>query len=258
MEDLLRRTLGSDVRIELVTGGGLWPVRVDPHELENAMLNLCINARDAIREKAGPGDGRITIEAANAKLDPAYAATNPEADPGQYVLIAISDTGTGMTPAQIARAVEPFYTTKAEGTGLGLSMVYGFVKQSGGHFKIYSEPGHGTTVKIYLPHAGRSLGRAGGCAPGPGPRERRDRAHRGRRSGGAGGNRRGARRPRRGCRPWSRSSGFVPPSTMCGRSALREPLALSRANFTRPRNGDRRTRPEARAAHVGQSPSRSR
>ena len=153
MEDLLRGTLGSDVRVEIVVGGGLWPVRADPHQLENAVLNMCINARDAIYASAGRGDGRITIEAANAKLDATYVAANPESAVGQYVLIAISDTGTGMTAAQIARAVEPFYTTKTEGkgTGLGLSMVYGFVKQSGGHFKIYSEPDHGTTVKVYLP-----------------------------------------------------------------------------------------------------------
>ncbi|MBV9656425.1 MAG: response regulator [Acetobacteraceae bacterium] len=155
MEDMLRRTLGHDIPLEFVHGGGLWPVRVDPHQLENAVLNLCINARDAIRERDGERGGRITIEATNANLDAIYAAANPDAPAGQYVLIAISDTGIGMAADQIARAVEPFYTTKAEGkgTGLGLSMVYGFVKQSGGHFKIYSEPGHGTTVKLYLPRS---------------------------------------------------------------------------------------------------------
>jgi signal transduction histidine kinase len=146
--ELLRHALGSLVRLETVLAGGLWPVFVDANQLENALLNLAINARDAI-----PLGGRLTIETANAHLDEAYAAANPDSRPGQYVLIAITDTGTGMTPETLARAFDPFFTTKGvgQGTGLGLSQVYGFVKQSNGHVKIYSELGEGTTIKVYLP-----------------------------------------------------------------------------------------------------------
>ncbi|WP_246688577.1 MULTISPECIES: CHASE3 domain-containing protein [unclassified Mesorhizobium] len=148
MSDLLRRTLGQAIDIETVLAGGLWKTHADPSQVENAVLNLAVNARDAIGEK-----GKLTIETANGYLDEAYAATHPEVKAGQYVMIAVTDTGTGMTPDVIARAFEPFFTTKPinKGTGLGLSQVFGFVKQSGGHVKIYSEPGEGTTIKIYLP-----------------------------------------------------------------------------------------------------------
>jgi signal transduction histidine kinase/CheY-like chemotaxis protein/CHASE3 domain sensor protein len=147
MTDLLRRTLGERVELESVIGGGVWNSVVDQGQLENALLNLAINARDAM-----PNGGKLTIELANAYLDEAYANENTEVGAGQYVMIAVSDTGEGMSPAIIARAFEPFFSTKPEGqgTGLGLSQVYGFVKQSGGHVKIYSELGVGTTVKLYL------------------------------------------------------------------------------------------------------------
>jgi CheY-like chemotaxis protein len=150
MDTLLRRSLGEAIEIEIVRGAGLWSALADPAQLETAILNLAINARDAM-----PKGGRLTIETANAHIDQAYAALHPEVAPGQYVMIAVADTGTGMAPEVVARAFEPFFTTKAvdKGTGLGLSMVYGFVKQSGGHVKIYSEPGTGTTVKLYLPRA---------------------------------------------------------------------------------------------------------
>jgi CheY-like chemotaxis protein len=146
----LRRTLGESVEIETVLGGGLWRARADVTQLESAILNLAINGRDAM-----PKGGTLTIETANAHLDDAYAEANTEVTPGQYVLIAVSDVGTGMAADVIARAFEPFFTTKerGQGTGLGLSMTFGYVKQSGGHLKIYSEIGHGTTVKIYLPRA---------------------------------------------------------------------------------------------------------
>ena len=148
MEEMLRRTLGDEIEIELVVSGNLWAIRADPQQLENAVLNLAINARDAM-----PQGGRLTIEGRNASLDESYAATNTDVTPGQYVMIAVSDTGIGMTAEQMSRAIEPFYTTKPEGrgTGLGLSMVYGFARQSGGHLKLYSEPGQGTTVRIYIP-----------------------------------------------------------------------------------------------------------
>lgn len=148
MSDLLRRSLGEQIAVETVLSGGLWPVHVDPNQLEMAILNLAVNARDAM-----PEGGRLTIETANTYLDEAYAAAQAEVVPGQYAVVCISDTGSGMTKDVVARAFEPFFTTKdiGHGTGLGLSQVYGFVKQSGGHVKIYSEPGEGTTVKIYLP-----------------------------------------------------------------------------------------------------------
>ncbi|WIG97420.1 response regulator [Myxococcus sp. SDU36] len=150
MDDLLRRALGEDVALETVIGGGLWNTFVDPNQLENVILNLAINARDAMS-----GEGRLTVEAGNAMLDDHYAQLHPDVVPGQHVLLAISDTGCGMPPQVMERAFEPFFTTKPEGrgTGLGLSMVYGFVKQTGGHVKIYSEVGHGTTIKIYLPRS---------------------------------------------------------------------------------------------------------
>jgi PAS domain S-box-containing protein len=146
--DLLHRSLGETVEMEIVQGARIWAVEVDANQLENALLNLAINARDAM-----PQGGKLTIETANTHLDSHYAARDAEVRPGQYVLVSISDTGTGMDAGTAARAFEPFFTTKevGRGTGLGLSMVYGFIKQSGGHVRIYSERGHGTTVKIYLP-----------------------------------------------------------------------------------------------------------
>ena len=153
MEEMLRRTLGESVALELVVGGGLWSMRADPTQFENALLNLALNARDAMAGPDGAFKGRLTIEAANASLDEAYAARTAEVLPGQYVMFAVTDTGGGMSAAQLARAVEPFYTTKPEGrgTGLGLPMVLGFAKQSGGHFQLYSEPGRGTTARLYIP-----------------------------------------------------------------------------------------------------------
>lgn len=150
MSELLRRSLGEQVRLETVLAGGLWKAKTDINQLENAILNLSINARDAM-----PDGGRLTIETSNAHLDDNYARTHDEVTAGQYVLIAISDTGTGMTPETVERAFEPFYTTKpaGKGTGLGLSQVFGYVKQSGGHIAIYSEVGQGTTIKLYLPRA---------------------------------------------------------------------------------------------------------
>ena len=145
---LLRQTLGEQIEIETVVAGGLWNTLVDPSQVENAILNMAINARDAM-----PQGGKLTIELSNAQLDEAYAAGQVEVQPGQYVMLAITDTGVGI-PADLAeRVFEPFFTTKPEGqgTGLGLSQVFGFVKQSGGHIKLYSEPGQGTTFKVYLP-----------------------------------------------------------------------------------------------------------
>jgi PAS domain S-box-containing protein len=148
MEDLLRRTIGPLHALELVTAGGLWTTLCDPNQLESAILNLAINARDAM-----PDGGKLTIETCNAHLDDAYVAAQRDVTPGQYICICVTDTGTGMSPDVIGRAFEPFFTTKplGQGTGLGLSMVYGFAKQSEGHLKIYSEESQGTTVKIYLP-----------------------------------------------------------------------------------------------------------
>jgi CheY-like chemotaxis protein len=147
MSELLRRTRGEAVAIETVLGGGLWLAFIDANQLESALLNLALNARDAM-----PDGGKLTIEAANVFLDEAYAA-NAEILPGQYVGLFVSDTGIGMTPEVAAHAIDPFFTTKepGQGTGLGLSQVYGFIKQSGGHLKIYTEAGAGTTVKLYLP-----------------------------------------------------------------------------------------------------------
>jgi signal transduction histidine kinase len=150
MDEMLRRTLGEAVEIETVVSGGLWNTLIDPGQVENALLNLAINARDAMRDT-----GKLTIEVGNAHLDDAYACKHEEVKPGQYVVLAVTDTGTGMSPEVLARVFEPFFSTKPEGrgTGLGLSMVYGFVKQSNGHVKIYSEVGQGTTIKLYLPRA---------------------------------------------------------------------------------------------------------
>jgi signal transduction histidine kinase/ActR/RegA family two-component response regulator len=148
MLDLLRRTLGESVEVATVSGGGLWLTRIDANQLESALLNLAVNARDAM-----PRGGKLTIETANAALDESYAAMHADLAAGQYVMLAIRDTGVGMSPDVKARAFEPFFTTKpfGQGTGLGLSMVYGFVKQSGGHVRIDSEPGQGTTIRLYLP-----------------------------------------------------------------------------------------------------------
>ena len=148
MDNLLRRTLGSHIDIEMVQSASLWQTLVDPGQLESSLLNLAINARDAM-----PGGGKLTIETANVRIDDNYAAREADIVAGQYVLLAVSDSGTGIAPDLLARVFEPFFTTKeaGKGTGLGLAMVYGFVKQSKGHVAIYSEPGKGTTVKIYLP-----------------------------------------------------------------------------------------------------------
>jgi len=148
MDDLLRRALGEAIELETVIAGGLWNTMTDPDQVQNAILNLAVNARDAMG-----GAGKLTIEAGNAMLDDIYALQHDEVQPGQYIMLAVSDTGCGMPPEVLEKAFDPFFTTKREGhgTGLGLSMVYGFVKQSHGHIKIYSEVGQGTTVRIYLP-----------------------------------------------------------------------------------------------------------
>ena len=145
--DLIRRTIGPAVDFEFRGAPGLWRTVVDPHQLENALLNLCINARDAM-----PDGGRLTVETSNQWFDQRGAASR-ELEPGHYVSLSVSDNGIGMSAAVISRAFDPFYTTKplGEGTGLGLSMVYGFARQSGGQTRIYSEEGQGTTVRVYLP-----------------------------------------------------------------------------------------------------------
>jgi len=152
LEELIRRTVGPGIQVEVVGAAGLWTALVDRNQLENALLNLCINARDAM-----PEGGRITIETANKWLDE-RAARERELSPGQYISLCVTDTGTGMTPEVIKRAFDPFFTTKplGQGTGLGLSMIYGFARQSGGQVRIYSEVGKGTTMCLYLPrHQGR-------------------------------------------------------------------------------------------------------
>ena len=148
MDDMLRRALGEEVELETVVSGGLWNTLIDPSQLENAILNLAINSRDAME-----GRGRLTIETGNAVLDDDYALSHDDVRPGQYVLVAVTDTGSGISPDIIEHVLEPFFSTKTDGkgSGLGLSMVYGFLKQSGGHLKIYSEVGHGTTMKLYMP-----------------------------------------------------------------------------------------------------------
>jgi PAS domain S-box-containing protein len=145
---LLEQALGESIAVESVVGAGTWWISVDANQLETAILNLALNARDAMA-----GSGKLTIEISNAFLDDGYAAAHPEVKAGQYVMIAVSDNGSGMTKEVATKAFDPFFTTKelGQGTGLGLSQVYGFIKQSGGHAKIYSEPGEGTTVKLYLP-----------------------------------------------------------------------------------------------------------
>src|SRR3954470_3380835 len=150
MTELLRRTLGARVQIETVVARDVWPAFCDASQLEGALLNLAVNARDAM-----PDGGMLALEVANAVLDADDAASDPDAAPGSYVTIAVGDSGVGMSRAVLDRAVDPFFTTKPEGhgTGLGLSQVFGFVKQSGGHMRIRSEPGAGTTVTLYIPKA---------------------------------------------------------------------------------------------------------
>jgi CheY-like chemotaxis protein len=151
MSEMIHRTLGETISVETLLGAGLWRAEADPNELEASILNLAVNARDAM-----PNGGRLTLETGNAHIDESYVTAHREVLPGQYVVISVTDTGVGMDADTVAKAFEPFFTTKpvGRGTGLGLSQVYGFVKQSGGHVKIYSEVGQGTTVKLYLPRVG--------------------------------------------------------------------------------------------------------
>jgi len=150
MEELLHRTLGEQIELQTALAGDLWTAFTDANQLENAVLNLAINARDAM-----PSGGRLTVETENTQLDSAYTSLHNDVEPGEYVVVSVSDTGTGMHPDVVAKALDPFFTTKpmGEGTGLGLSTIYGFIKQSRGHLRIYSELGFGTTVKLYLPRA---------------------------------------------------------------------------------------------------------
>jgi len=167
MAEMVRSTLGERMRVEVVGTAGLWRAMADQPELEHAVLNLAVNARDAM-----PNGGRLTIETGNIYLDEAYVATIPEpVPPGQYVLIAVADAGTGIEPALLERVFEPFFTTKevGKGTGLGLSQVYGFIRQTGGHIRIYSELGIGTTVKLFLPRAEGNAERSVEIADAPGP-----------------------------------------------------------------------------------------
>jgi signal transduction histidine kinase/ActR/RegA family two-component response regulator len=160
---LLRPTLGEQIEIETVLGHDVRASHIDPSQLANSVLNMAINSRDAM-----PNGGKLLLETSNVVLDEAYAQANPDVRPGPYVLLAVSDSGTGMPQSVQDKAFDPFFTTKAvgKGSGLGLSMVYGFVKQSGGHVKIYSEEGHGTTLKLYLPLA---LGQVQAVAPTTAP-----------------------------------------------------------------------------------------
>jgi signal transduction histidine kinase len=167
MAELLRSLLGETVAMETVLGGGLWPVSIDRNQLETAIINLAVNARDAM-----PSSGKLTIETSNTFLDESYARLHPGVATGQYSMLAVSDTGVGMTKEIVAKAFDPFFTTKeyGRGTGLGLSQVFGFIKQSGGHVKIYSEPGQGATVKMYFPRlVGSTPERVAEIAPRPSP-----------------------------------------------------------------------------------------
>jgi len=169
MEELLRRTLGEQVALETHLPADLWAARTDANQLESALLNLCINARDAM-----PGGGKLTIETANVHLDDYYAREHPELEPGDYVALSVTDSGIGMAASTVEKVFEPFFTTKpvGQGTGLGLSMIYGFARQSGGHVRIYSELGRGTTVKLYVPRfhgeAEQDLAGSGGAPHGAG------------------------------------------------------------------------------------------
>jgi PAS domain S-box-containing protein len=166
MQELLQRSVGEAIQVEAVLAGGLWRTWADANQVENALLNLAINARDAM-----PGGGRLTLETANSHLDDAYVSGQFGLQPGQYVLLSVTDTGSGMPPDVLARAFEPFFTTKpiGQGTGLGLSQLYGFARQSGGHVALYSEEGHGTTVKLYLPRHQGALVAAEAVAALPDP-----------------------------------------------------------------------------------------
>jgi signal transduction histidine kinase len=148
IEELLQRTLGERIELVCKLSDDLWPASTDANQLESALLNLAINARDAM-----PDGGRLTIETVNVQLDSAYASLHEDAEPGDYVAVSVSDTGIGMPPEILEKAIDPFFTTKpaGEGTGLGLSVIYGFIKQSRGHLRIYSAVGQGTTVRLYLP-----------------------------------------------------------------------------------------------------------
>lgn len=168
LDDLMRRALGESIEIESVVADGLWNTAVDPHQLENVILNLAINARDAM-----PDGGKLTLELSNATLDDEYVAALPDVAAGQYVMLAVTDTGVGMSPDVLERAFDPFFSTKPEGqgSGLGLSMAYGFVRQSGGHIQLCSEVGKGTTVRVYLPRSTATpvdteLSKAGGVRHG--------------------------------------------------------------------------------------------
>jgi nitrogen-specific signal transduction histidine kinase/CheY-like chemotaxis protein len=161
MAAILQTTLGEDISVKTALAPDLWPALADAHQLEDAIVNLAVNARDSM-----PKGGQLVIETANAHLDQEYAMHNVGVAPGDYVAVIVTDSGTGMAPEVVERVFEPFFTTKGEGhgTGLGLSMVYGFVKQSRGHVKIYSEVGHGTSIKLYLP---RAASRAAGATERP-------------------------------------------------------------------------------------------
>jgi CheY-like chemotaxis protein len=164
LQDFLQRTLGERIEVQTVGSAGLWPIEIDANHLESAIVNLAINARDAM-----PEGGKLTVEATNISADEDYARVNPELLPGQYVVLCVTDTGIGMSKDTLSHAFEPFFTTKeaGHGTGLGLSQVYGFVKQSGGHVKIYSEVGQGTTIKMYFPryHGAAATGSAEAAEP---------------------------------------------------------------------------------------------
>jgi PAS domain S-box-containing protein len=166
MAAVLRQTLGEHIRVETALAPDLWRTKADASRLEDAILNLAVNARDAM-----PKGGRLLLETSNVFLDDQYAQDHAEVAPGDYVAVYVADSGSGMTPEVIEKAFEPFFTTKevGRGTGLGLSMVYGFAKQSGGHIKIYSELGHGTSIKLYLPRIAEAVKTAGASGPAAAP-----------------------------------------------------------------------------------------